>query len=250
MSIERKTLTLTTSWDDGHPLDLRIAELLTKHGLRGTFYVPLENSRPTLTAPQIHELSRSFEIGAHTVHHSTLTALPPDKARTEIERSKKQLEDITGKPCTVFCFPRGRYRSVHIAMLSEAGFAGARTVEMMSLDRPRLAHSVRIMPTTLQAWPHSTLAYLRNAMKRSRPQALWNLLSAGHGTDWPTTALALLARAARTGGVFHLWGHSWEIDAHQQWLELDRILGAMAEATRSAACITNSELCVNDQWHR
>ena len=31
-----KTATyITTSWDDGHPLDLRVAGLLAKYGLRG-----------------------------------------------------------------------------------------------------------------------------------------------------------------------------------------------------------------------
>ena len=28
---------ITTSWDDGHPLDFRVAELLAKYGLPGTF---------------------------------------------------------------------------------------------------------------------------------------------------------------------------------------------------------------------
>jgi hypothetical protein len=36
---------ITTSWDDGHPSDLRLADLLHKHSLRGTFYVPPENIR-------------------------------------------------------------------------------------------------------------------------------------------------------------------------------------------------------------
>jgi peptidoglycan-N-acetylglucosamine deacetylase len=245
MSIERPTLTLTTSWDDGHPLDFRIAGLLAKHGLRGTFYVPLENSRPTLTAPQIRELSQSFEIGAHTVHHFVLTTLPDDQANSEIMQSKARLEDITGKPCLVFCFPKGRYGNAHIKMLGEAGFAGARTVELMSLDRPRAEHSVPIMPTTLQACPNSTLAYLRNAVKRFRYKALWNLLLHNHGADWAATALALLGRASKTGGVFHLWGHSWEIDANQQWSALDLVLSAMADSSRSALCFTNSELCID-----
>jgi hypothetical protein len=42
---------ITTSWDDGHPSDLRVAELLIKHGLRGTFYVPMTAQTATLTAP-------------------------------------------------------------------------------------------------------------------------------------------------------------------------------------------------------
>jgi hypothetical protein len=31
---------LTASWDDGHPLDFRIADMLERYGLTGTFYVP------------------------------------------------------------------------------------------------------------------------------------------------------------------------------------------------------------------
>src|SRR5262245_3964954 len=95
-------LQLTTSWDDGHPLDLRIAEFLAKHDLRGTFYVPLENSRPTLSPAQIRELAGSAEIGAHTVHHLVLTTLVKDRACAEITESKSRIEEITGQPCSVF----------------------------------------------------------------------------------------------------------------------------------------------------
>src|SRR5688500_11915407 len=37
----RKAAIVTTSWDDGHPLDIRLAEMLARHGVAGTFYVPL-----------------------------------------------------------------------------------------------------------------------------------------------------------------------------------------------------------------
>jgi glycosyltransferase involved in cell wall biosynthesis/peptidoglycan/xylan/chitin deacetylase (PgdA/CDA1 family) len=239
------SFTITTSWDDGHPLDLRIAELLTKHGLRGTFYVPLKNTRSTLSAVQIRDLSSAFEIGAHTLHHLVLTALTSDRAHAEIVQSKAQLEDITGKPCKIFCFPKGRYANAHIEMLGEAGFTGARTVELLSFSRPRADHGIAIMPTTVQACPHPTITYIRNAAKRFRFKALGSLLLYDHGTDWAATALALLDHAHARGGVFHLWGHSWEIEEHQQWGALDRVLAAMAQASRSAPCVNNSELCAN-----
>jgi L-malate glycosyltransferase len=237
--------TITTSWDDGHPLDLRIAELLAKHGLRGTFYVPLENTRSTLSPAQIRDLSSAFEIGAHTLRHLVLTTLPSDRARAEIVQSKARLEEITGKPCKVFCFPKGRYAKAHVEMLGEADFTGARTVELLSFNRPRAEHGIAIMPTTLQACPHPTITYIRNAAKRFRFKALWNLFLHNHGTDWAATALALLDHAKESGGVFHLWGHSWEIEEYQQWRALDLVLGAMAQASRSAPCVANSELCRN-----
>jgi peptidoglycan-N-acetylglucosamine deacetylase len=247
MGTEGKDLTLTTSWDDGHPLDLRIAELLNKHGLPGTFYVPLQNSRPTMSSSAIRELSECFEIGAHTVHHAVLTSLSLEHARSEIAESKVRLEDITGKPCLVFCFPKGRFRNAHVEMVRDAGFVGARTVELMSLDQPRTQHTIAMMPTTVQAYPLSTLAYYRNALKRFRYPAFRNILRHQPGADWTATTLALLHRARETGGVFHLWGHSWEIDEAGQWQALDRALAAMADASRAASCLTNSELCLNGQ---
>jgi hypothetical protein len=37
MSKANRPFVMTTSWDDGHPLDLQIAQLLSKSGLAGTF---------------------------------------------------------------------------------------------------------------------------------------------------------------------------------------------------------------------
>jgi peptidoglycan/xylan/chitin deacetylase (PgdA/CDA1 family) len=238
---------MTTSWDDGHPLDFRIAELLAKHGLRGTFYVPLENTRPTLSPAQIRDLAAGFEIGAHTVHHRVLTGLPPEQARQEIIESKRRIEEITGKQCPMFCFPSGRYARVHLGMAKAAGFSAARTVELLSLEPPRRKAGFSLIPTTVQAHPHSPFAYLRNAAKRFRVPALWNILRNIRGTDWAATAIGLLERVRETGGVFHLWGHSWEIEETGQWQALDRLLTAMAEAGRSASCVSNSELCGNDR---
>src|SRR5437588_7352721 len=79
---------ITTSWDDGHPLDFRVAALLAKYGLRGTFYVPRSAETDTMTVVQLRELSGSFEIGAHTLHHGDLTGATEQQARQEIVDSK------------------------------------------------------------------------------------------------------------------------------------------------------------------
>ena len=34
----KKTI-VTTSWDDGHKLDLKLAALLKKYNIKGTFYI-------------------------------------------------------------------------------------------------------------------------------------------------------------------------------------------------------------------
>ena len=79
-------LLVTTSWDDGHPSDLRVADLLEKHGLSGTFYVPSTNSegRPVMRSIEIAELGRRFEIGGHTQDHVSLTEMGPHLAAAQI----------------------------------------------------------------------------------------------------------------------------------------------------------------------
>ena len=242
----RKPFVLTTSWDDGHPLDFRVAELLAKHGLPGTFYVPLKNVRPTISPTQVRELSQSFEIGAHTVNHLRLKDLEEKKARREIVDCKDQLEDILGRPCPIFCFPGGSYSTVHLQMLNEAGFAAVRTVELLSLTYPQEKHGVAIIPTTIQAFPHDYMAYLRNCAKRCSFQGIGNLASNGLGKSWPLLAEGLLKRAALRGGIFHLWGHSWEVEERGQWEALDGVLALMAEYRQHALFSSNMELCGNE----
>jgi len=45
-------LVFSLSVDDGHPLDLRIADRLVRHGLRASFYLPIRNAEgaPVMTA--------------------------------------------------------------------------------------------------------------------------------------------------------------------------------------------------------
>jgi len=192
-------LVVTTSWDDGHPLDLRLAELLLKHNLPATFYVPLRTERPTMSPAQIRELSANFEIGGHTLTHCDLNRVSLTVARTEIAGCKADLEQITGRPCLSFCFPRGHFRHQHLAEVRQAGFTLARTVELMSFDRPRPVCGLLLLPTSVQAHATGWPAQLRNGAKRLR---LGNLLRAlrCRRADWAASVELLLAQFMRFGG--------------------------------------------------
>ena len=157
---------VTTSWDDGHPLDLRVAELLARYGLQGTFYVPMTSERPTMTASQVREIAACFEVGAHTLHHADLTTLDDAAAGAEIAGSKAWVEDVVGAACPCFCFPKGHFRRGHLALARGAGISVVRTTELLSLDRPRRRDGLLVMPTTVQARPHSPAVYARNSAKR------------------------------------------------------------------------------------
>jgi hypothetical protein len=235
---------ITTSWDDGHPTDLRIAEMLIRHGLRGTFYIPRAIETGVMSLPAMREIAEKFEIGAHTLNHVFLTDTDDTTARNEIAGSKGWVEDVTGKPCGMFCPPAGRYSRQHLPMFREAGFAGIRTVEFMSFDRPRLCtNGLLEMPTTMQAFPQPALNYAKNLAKRRAMRNFWRYAIHGRSRDWVKLAENLARRAIAEGGVFHLWGHSWEIEQTKQWVQLEEVLGFLGELVRQAPCLTNGQIC-------
>ncbi len=238
-----KTAYFTTSWDDGHPADLRIAELLAKYGVPGTFYVPRANDFPTMATSQLRELSSAFELGAHTLHHWNLNFLTNQEAQSEIAGSKTWLEEVSGQPCSMFCAPRGHFSTRHLHLIRAAGFAGLRTTEMLSLSRPTARAGIFVMPTTIQAYSHGWASYARNTVKRGKFGRLGRCIVAGRSHDWAQAACRLLREAIEHGGVFHLWGHSWELDATDGWDRLEEVLRCMAQFSREAVFANNGSLC-------
>jgi peptidoglycan-N-acetylglucosamine deacetylase len=234
---------LTTSWDDGHPADFRVAELLHRYNLRGTFYVPREARTGTLDKSSLRTLGRQVELGAHTLHHVFLTHASDTVARREIEQSKTWIEDLTGRPCTMFCPPGGKFQRIHLRMIREAGYAAIRSVELMSVNRPRLREGLLILPTTLQAFPHRPTTYVKNAWKRWAAANLWRYLLCGPGRQWHRLAETMLQKVVKNGGVFHIWGHSWEVQVTNQWERLEELFKLMSQFTSEAPCVTNSQLC-------
>lgn len=234
---------ITTSWDDGHPLDLRVARMLADHRLPGTFYVPRRADSGTMSVAELRELAGQFEIGGHTLDHRPLTGLADADAQRQIADSRSWVQDTTGKPCTMFCPPAGKFAPRHLRMVREAGYVGLRTVELLSTARPVNRQGVRVIGTTIQAYPHSALAYGRNGAKRGAWGGLLRYALHGFPGDWERLADALMRDVIASGGVFHLWGHSWEIERTGQWERLDRVLRRLDELFPPEARLDNGELC-------
>jgi peptidoglycan/xylan/chitin deacetylase (PgdA/CDA1 family) len=243
MSHSERNCVMTTSWDDGHPLDFRVADLLAKYGLAGTFYVPRASQRPVMAASQIRDLSESFEIGAHTLDHIAIDRLSDAEASAQLSRSREEIEELTGRTCSVFCFPGGKFRKRQLKLVRQAGFQAARTVELLSVARPQCVHGLHVIPTTVQAFPHRASAYARNAVKRFSMAHFVSLPAAIHFRGWVSLAREMVNRAIENGGVFHLWGHSWEIEAQGEWQNLEAVLKMMSSCHERSTTVTNGELC-------
>ncbi len=235
-------LRVTVSVDDGHPLDLKVAALLARHGLRATFYLPVRNREgpPVLSGAQARALAECFEIGAHTLSHRFLAGLDAGTAWREIDEGKRALEDRLGRPVHGFCYPGGRYRRAHVRQVQAAGFRFARTTQNLCIAP---GASVYEMATSAQFYPHTRAVWLRNFVSqrdwRARAPALH---AVWREPDWQARLAALLALAQARGGVFHLWLHALDIERLQLWASLDRLLARLAASTPADGRMTNGEL--------
>jgi peptidoglycan-N-acetylglucosamine deacetylase len=237
------TTIVTTSWDDGDPADLRIASLLGARGLAGTFYVLPAGyrGRSPLTPEELRSLAQAgFEIGAHSVSHRTLSTLAVGDIEREVRQSKSALQDLLGREVTMFCYPRGRYNRQVMNQVRTAGYQGARTTRMLSI---KLDFDPFEMPTSLQVFPHTDGAYLRNIAKAKDPGRMLSYLGQFRGqSSWIDLGKRLFDRVLGEGGIWHLYGHSWEIEELDLWNELEEMLGYVSSRP-GVIYATNSEVC-------
>ena len=157
---------VTTSWDDGHQLDMKLAGVLRDCGCKGTFYVsPLSHEIPArarLRAADLRDLSATFEVGSHTLTHPHLTRLSPLEAAHEISDGRRAVEDIINRSATSFCYPYGAYDPEHVGMVRDAGCLVGRTIRRFNvgsdgdpLQMATTTHASRYKADALRIARHS-----------------------------------------------------------------------------------------------
>jgi peptidoglycan/xylan/chitin deacetylase (PgdA/CDA1 family) len=217
-------LLILTSWDDGHPSDLRLAEVLSRFGLKGTFFVPLKNceGRPVLSPAQLRHVALEFEIGGHTLDHIYLDRIGETEAHRQVVECRQRLEDIASMPVHGFCYPGGRVTEAALSAVKAAGFKYARTIENLRFDAG--SDNYR-MPTTIQLFPHPKRVYYVNYLRYGAYSARWSAFrSVLNAQRFQERLRNLAMECVHSGGVFHLWGHSWELDEFELWDELESFL--------------------------
>lgn len=191
---------MMTSWDDGRREDLKIVQLLKKYELPGIFFLP---NNGDLTEDEIRELGKDFEIGGHTVNHpNDMKVLDDSQIHSEVSGNKMWLEGILGYEIDWFCYPRGRYDERVIDALKVHGFKYARTTIVNKLSTFKDPYRI---DTAIHAYQRSEY----------------------DGVDWVEHGKRLLQKAKDNNGIFHLWGHSWEIDKNDQWSKIEELFKVM-----------------------
>lgn len=246
--IMMRKVIVTTSWDDGHRLDSRIIQLLDKYDLKGTFYISkdyLGNNR--LGPEEIIELSKKHEIGAHTINHSDLVNISSEKARVEIEQSKAWLESLLNRKVNMFCYPRGAFNEQIIKLVQNSNFKGARTTEEFIIKKPsdfyKIGTTIHIYPFPFRKkdqghyfWRRLLQPFCQNysgIRELGIPFSKWK--------NWLSLAKAVFDITLKTGEIFHLWGHSWEIEKYGMWKELEELLEHISNK-KYCIYLTNGQL--------
>lgn len=202
---------IVTSWDDACKHDLKVVELLEKYNLPGIFYWPCNLARAKnvgriqefLTLNDCVEISKKFEVGSHTVTHQYLPDLNVQQIKNEIVVSKKFWEKLIDKPVTSFCYPRGRNNGMIRLLVKGAGYTDARTT-IVGCTQPSQD-------------PFLTTTSVHIGIDRVEYK----------GKCWEDFARDMLKRAREEDSIFHIFGHSWEIEKEKDWQALEDLFKEM-----------------------
>lgn len=199
-------------WDDGVEDDLRLMEILRRHGAKASFNLnpgmhkaerghDWQYKDKTVRRLARHELVEAYEgflIANHTVSHPRLQLIPLDEAEREIREGREQLEQIFGYPVIGFAYPFGTYNEDVQQLIRQAGHLYARTVQNVDQAFP---------PTDPTAFhPHCHF----------KSPDFWLKFEAERARD----------------GIFYFWGHSYELITEDEWTAFEdqiRRLSAVGE---------------------
>lgn len=230
----KKNFWVTTSWDDGSIHDITLSKLLLKYSIPATFYIPIKNSeREVLDSKAVKTLAKDFEIGCHGLTHRELDSLQYPEIKEEIDKSKKELEKIVNKKIVSFCYPRGKYNEMVKEIVRDLGFSYARNV---ALFQTTISDPFAV-PTTVHAYNHNPVIYLQHGFNKKIFYQTLNFHTIG---DWQKIAVNAFDFCKKHGGIFHLWGHSWEIAKFNHWQKLEAVFSYIQKHTKQSELITNT----------
>ena len=222
-----KSKAFTLSYDDGVRQDRRLAELLRKYNVKGTFNIGYgvlghkeiaripglpETDVSRLEIEEVSEVYEGQEIAGHGLYHSALDTIGTPLAMYEVCEDKRKLEEITGKPLKMFAYPFGTYNDDVINILRLAGYQGARTV-ISTRDFK--------IPENFLTWDPTC-----------------------HHDDEKLMELAdkFLNGFAFGPMLFYVWGHAYEFDGRQNWDKMEAFLQYISGHEDTVWYATNGEI--------
>jgi hypothetical protein len=205
-----KAKALTLSYDDGIFEDFRLIDIMTKHGLKGTFNInaqhmnattkPADAHRERLTAEQARALYRPSgnEVALHGYTHPHLELLSRERMAYEIVMDRVGLEQMTGEIVRGMAYPFGTTNNDVVDCLEACGVAYARTVVSSgNFSLPRNKRDWLTLPATCH---HNDARLMKLA------EQFVNNTPRPHDPSL----------------MFYLWGHAYEFAINDNWDVIER----------------------------
>jgi peptidoglycan/xylan/chitin deacetylase (PgdA/CDA1 family) len=228
----------TTSWDDGDPLDVKIADTLEEFGYVGTFYASTgPDGQRLISDGDLARIGKKHELGAHGKTHTIFPELPRSALADEIRWAVEEMSRF-GKVGDVVAPPRGKIDAATRRFIGNLGFAvrsgaivGSAEVNGNSLE------------PTFQLYPHTWKTIMRNCVYRRELPIASLLVALKHRGSPEDRFRQMLLASAEQQRYVHVWGHSAEIQRLDLW-------GALRCLLRTAADLGLTPVSNSDAFHR
>ena len=203
---------LTLSYDDAPIFDRRLIEIMSRHGLRGTFNInsgrlvnTADPNRRNFTAEEAVELvlKSGNEVAVHGYRHLSLSGVTPAAALRDVVDDRVTLERLCAAPVRGMAYAYGAYNDEVVSILSTAGIRYSRTV--ISTEKFDIPTDWLRLPATCHH-------------KNPRLDAL---------CDEFLAIEELAAPWRNSPKLFYLWGHSYEFEDDDNWQIIERFAERM-----------------------
>ncbi|MBC2603218.1 polysaccharide deacetylase family protein [Puniceicoccus vermicola] len=190
-------------WDDGVNDDIRLIEILRRHGAKASFNLNPATHQESrcggmserwkkrierLSRGELNSVYEGFTIANHSMSHPRATGIPLEQWREEVVDARKMLQDWFQQPIRGFVYPYGNYDEATSEVVREAGHVYARTTQ----------NATPCMPPADPMQFHPNCKF-------------------DHSSFWE-----IYERAKSSGGgVFYFWGHSFEMCREEEWADFD-----------------------------
>lgn len=193
---------LTLSYDDGVEQDIRLLDIMKKHGLKGTFNLnsgcyaeegtvyPKGQIHRRMTQAKVTEVfaQSGQEVAVHGLTHPWLEQLPDHMMMRELVEDRENLENQFHTIVRGMAYPFGTFDDRVVECVRRAGIVYARTVIS--------SHSFQLPADWLR---------LEATCHHNDPK-LFEL-----------TEQFVSGSPNRHSWLFYLWGHSYEFEADDNW---------------------------------
>jgi len=210
-------------WDDGVSTDVRLAEILRRHGARATFNLNAglyEDERKAVWKYRDTEVMRlgwnemkavydGFTIANHSLTHPSLAKISIEEARRNVSEGRDRLQQFFGQPVSGFAYPNGSYNEAVMNVIRECGHIYARTTVNVECPFP----------------PDDPMAFHPNC----------HFLAPDFWSRY---------EKCRQSEVFYFWGHSYELTSETMWEDFERMIERIS--TDPGSCWGNLEELFQD----